>query len=230
VVAQHGDHDRHPSHHPPILGVLNTHRHFGLVMEVDRIWESTTPWEQKKDVVLWRGTTSGKRIPIVTKYYDPSPTPKHLNVAFASPLLPYERWDNHLKEGMTIKDQISYKYLLSLEGWDVASSLKWLLYSSSVVFMAPPRKVSWAMEEFLEPYVHYVPLKADISDLQEQLEWARNHDVECHRMALASTKFIEDLLLTKKAHEETKQVLERMTTVYHDNFGGALASCPTTSE
>ena len=40
----------------------------------------------------------------------------------------------------------------------MASGLKWMLFSNSVVFMAPPTKTSWAMEEKLVPYVHYIPL------------------------------------------------------------------------
>ena len=30
----------------------------------------------------------------------------------------------------------------------------------------------------LEPWVHYVPLKQDISDIEEKLQWAIEHDDE----------------------------------------------------
>lgn len=30
----------------------------------------------------------------------------------------------------------------------------------------------------VRPWVHYVPLKMDLSDLAEKLEWARTHDAE----------------------------------------------------
>jgi len=46
---------------------------------------------------------------------------------------------------------VKYKYILSIEGNDVASGLKWQLYSNSVVFMRKPKIVSWAMEDKLIP-------------------------------------------------------------------------------
>ena len=63
-----------------------------------------------------------------------------------------------------IAKELKYKYLLSLEGNDVSSSLKWMLYSNSVVFMRNPRIVSWIMEDHLEPYIHYIPLNDDFNN------------------------------------------------------------------
>jgi hypothetical protein len=40
-----------------------------------------------------------------------------------------------------------------IAGNDVASGLKWALFSQSVVLMPPPNHTSWAMEELLEPWV-----------------------------------------------------------------------------
>ena len=70
----------------------------------------------------------------------------------------------YLKKILTIREQLKYKYILSIEGNDVSSGLKWQLYSNSVVFMRKPKIVSWAMEDKLEPYVHYIPIKDDFSE------------------------------------------------------------------
>ncbi len=32
----------------------------------------------------------------------------------------------------------------------------------------------------LQPWVHYIPFKADLSDLLEKIQWARDHDEEVH--------------------------------------------------
>ena len=45
---------------------------------------------------------------------------------------------------------------------DVASGLKWMLNSDPVVFMPRPTHETWAMEGLLRPYVHYVPVEADL--------------------------------------------------------------------
>jgi len=49
--------------------------------------------------------------------------------------------------------------------------------------MPEPTMRSWCLEDLLEPYVHYVPLKSDFSDLVEQYEWCKGHDAECEQIA-----------------------------------------------
>ena len=53
--------------------------------------------------------------------------------------------------------------IVSVEGNDVASGLVWQLLSSSAVLMPPPMVVSWAMEDLLVPWTHYVPLQANVT-------------------------------------------------------------------
>lgn len=40
-----------------------------------------------------------------------------------------------------------------------------MLYSNSVVFMPLPTRVTWAMEDLLVPFVQYIPLANDLSNL-----------------------------------------------------------------
>ena len=49
---------------------------------------------------------------------------------------------------------MQHKYLLALESNDVATQLKWLLLSGSVVVMPTPTTESWLMEGRLQPFVH----------------------------------------------------------------------------
>lgn len=35
----------------------------------------------------------------------------------------------------------------------------------------------------LEPYRHYVPMHANLSDMLEKIQWARDHDAEAERIA-----------------------------------------------
>jgi hypothetical protein len=95
---------------------------------------------------------------------------------------------------MTINEQLQYKYLISLEGNDVATSLKWSLLSNSVVIMAKPTMESWLMEGLLEPYVHYVPLKDDFSDLEEIYEWCKQNDEKCKQISINATLWMNQFL------------------------------------
>ena len=48
----------------------------------------------------------------------------------------------------------------------------------SVILKVAPRQVADRMWYFdlLEPYVDHVPVKADLSDLEDQIRWCRNND------------------------------------------------------
>mmetsp|Transcript_12083 Transcript_12083/g.34619 ORF Transcript_12083/g.34619 Transcript_12083/m.34619 type:complete len:96 (+) Transcript_12083:3-290(+) len=91
--------------------------------------------------------------------------------------------------------------------------------------MALPTKVSWAMEEKLIPYVHYVPVRSDLSNLQSQLEWARSHDEECHSIMLHSRDYMEKLVTSPQAQRETQEILDQIAHRYHYQFGSLLESC-----
>ena len=41
--------------------------------------------------------------------------------------------------------------------------------------MPAPTMETWALEGALEPFVHYVPVKRDWSDLEARLAWAEAH-------------------------------------------------------
>ena len=50
--------------------------------------------------------------------------------------------DLKTKNVITIKEQLKSKFLISVEGGDVATNLKWILYSNSTPLMAKPTMAS----------------------------------------------------------------------------------------
>jgi len=97
---------------------------------------------------------------------------------------------------MTISEHLEYKFILCLEGWDVASNLKWVMSSNSLAVMTKPIYETWFMEGTLIPNYHYVLIKDDYSDLEERLNYYINHTDE-------ALKIIEN------AHEYQKQFKNR---------------------
>ena len=51
------------------------------------------------------------------------------------------------------------------------------------------------MEELLEPWVHYIPVEEDFSDLEDILAWARANDEKCKMISRRATLWVYDLLL-----------------------------------
>ena len=68
---------------------------------------------------------------------------------------------------MTYQQQIDrWKYLIDMQGCGWSARLKVLLRSPRVVFLVEREYEEWFFR-FLRPWVHYVPVKEDLSDLRE---------------------------------------------------------------
>jgi hypothetical protein len=91
----------------------------------------------------------------------------------------YPYW---IKPRLTIEDHLKYKFILCLEGYDVASNLKWVMSSNSLAVMPKPKYESWFMEGTLIPDYHYVQIKDDYSDLEEKLTYYITHPDEAQQI------------------------------------------------
>ena len=76
---------------------------------------------------------------------------------------------------LSVPQQLEYRFILSVEGNDVATNLKWILSSNSLCFMRQPRFETWFMEGRLEPGRHFVLLREDYSDLAEKIAFYNDH-------------------------------------------------------
>uniref|UniRef100_A0A7S0IN63 Glycosyl transferase CAP10 domain-containing protein n=1 Tax=Micromonas pusilla TaxID=38833 RepID=A0A7S0IN63_MICPS len=174
-----------------ILWPLNIERHFGPLRHVGG---QDINWEAKAEKLVWRGVDTGfegeRARQIKTLRANNAGLQRLIDVAFSSHLLNPEN-AKYSRPWMTIGELLRNKYLLSLEGNDVASGLKWMLYSRSVVFMPPPRCETWAMESALQPYVHYIPIEHDLSNLEARVAWARSNDAKCVNISRAATSFVK---------------------------------------
>lgn len=54
--------------------------------------------------------------------------------------------------------------------------------------------MSFAMEELMKPWVHYIPLKEDLSNAEEMMCWITHNDEKARRIAERGKLFIHDLL------------------------------------
>jgi hypothetical protein len=68
---------------------------------------------------------------------------------------------------LSIFEQLRHRFILCIEGNDVASNLKWTFYSNSIAVMPRPACETWFEEGRLVPGVHYVECRPDFADLAE---------------------------------------------------------------
>lgn len=83
-----------------------------------------------------------------------------------------------LRPKMKIREMLQYKFIIALEGNDVATSLKWIMSSRSLAVMPRPTCETWFMEKTLIPDYHYVEIKPDYSDLRDKIRYFSSHTDE----------------------------------------------------
>lgn len=217
----------------PIIWNLNRNRHFGMLGSVD---ENDTRWKRKKSTGIWRGVWTGidsakkdrgkkkclrsARCRLVYNYYDS----KLVSARMTSTLGQPSKIDGKNLKGdkKSLRQMLEYKAIIILEGNDVASGLKWALLSNSVVLMQTPRFTSWAMEEFLEPWVHYIPLNEELTDVEEKIQWMRDNDEKAQTIAKRATLWMKDLSTSAEAKEEDKQIQKEILRRYSAHFRAEL--------
>ncbi|MBE6187212.1 MAG: lipopolysaccharide biosynthesis protein [Rikenellaceae bacterium] len=80
-----------------------------------------------------------------------------------------------MAEKKTINEHLDYKFIMAIEGNDVASNLKWVMSSNSIAVMTRPTCETWFMEGKLIPDYHYIEVKDDFSDAEEKLNYYISH-------------------------------------------------------
>lgn len=161
-----------------ILLKLNTIRHFTFV-------EDTLQFKDKKDMLVFRGACYwDNRRAFLQQYFS---HPKCDIAHTGNPQVNSE----FVKPKMSKKAHFDYKFILSLEGNDVASNLKWIMNSNSLCIMPKPLYESWFMEAKLVAGMHYAKLNDDYSNLNELLEYYKSHENEAQEIIRNAHLFCE---------------------------------------
>jgi hypothetical protein len=92
---------------------------------------------------------------------------------------------------LSIREQLKYKFILSLEGNDVATNLKWIMSSNSVCVMPKPTCETWFMEGLLIPNYHYIEINSDYSNLEEKIKYYLNRNDLCLKIIKNANEYCE---------------------------------------
>ena len=100
-------------------------------------------------------------------------------------------------------DQLNYKYMLDLDGNNAPGSTISILKSNSVMLRP---EAFWHTIIFmdLKPWVHYVPVEYDASDLDDKIKWCRDNDDECKQISARASRYINKFTLEVEQKIEMK--------------------------
>jgi hypothetical protein len=200
-----------------ILKSMNRGRHWGIHQNMADV----VPFQKKKNKLVWRGATTGdasktaNRFLLVQKWFHEQTLadigfnklvqdPKKYGTFFQKHSV-----KNFVRNTLSRKQLLEYKYILSVRGNDKDSGLNWKLASNSVVFMARPTVNTWLMESELIPNYHYVQLRDDFSDLAQKIVWANQNPEKMRQISLNANQFMKIFENPQNEEKIEQEVLRR---------------------
>jgi len=179
-----------------ILMKLDKVRHFYFTNDIVK-------FEDKDNKIVWRGAAhQSHRIKFLEKFYG------HSNLFDVGSFNKGNEDSQYAASFMTIDEQLESKFILSIEGNDVATNTKWIMSSNSLCFMTKPKFETWFMEGELQPNYHYVLVEDDYSDLEEKVQHYIDNPTEAKYIISNANKYTEQFLDKKSEDWLNLKVLE----------------------
>lgn len=201
-------------------------------------------WDNKVEKIFWRGLTTGDitKQPFSPRYnltsFDKLP---RLTIALFSKLFPELidakfsyyigdlKHDDHQEfkkimdelnlisyQYVNEEDHLRYKYLASIDGNTAAwKRVPWILASNSVLIKQETDVVQWFYPA-IKPYVHYIPMNDNLTDIFVQLEWMKKNDSLVRNVSLKAQKFIKNDLMPENIQAHTVITLNEYHKLHGD--------------
>ncbi|OGN59703.1 MAG: hypothetical protein A3F40_04535 [Chlamydiae bacterium RIFCSPHIGHO2_12_FULL_27_8] len=176
-------------------------------------------WNLKKNAAFWRGGSHDKgysdnnflkrpRVKLaLLSQINPGIIDAGINVTDGMQLKEVLTGLKLVKNHASILEHLDYKYLPNLDGYMCTyPGFQWRLLSNSVVLKQKSDEVQWFYSG-LEPYVHYIPIENDMSDVLEKISWAISSDDKCKEIAENSTEFVKNNLSTANVYAYLYKVI-----------------------
>ncbi len=183
---------------------INDNNSNAVLLKLDSVRHFYIPrdkysYEEKKPKLVWRGAAHQPHRLEMLKNFAGHERLDIGCVAKQSIGKPY-----HV-DYLSVEQQQQYQFILSIEGNDVATNLKWIMASNSLCFMTRPKFETWFMEGSLQPNYHYVELKEDYSDLLEKVDFFNKNPQEAQKIIRNANQHVAQFF--NKKQEKLLQLL-----------------------
>ena len=113
---------------------------------------------------------------------------------------------------MESKEMVQYKYILDMDGnactWDATA---WKLNSGSILMKVESAWRQWFYDDY-RPWVHYVPIADDFSDLQDKYYWCESHPEECERIISNAKDLFQEVYRFANVVDYTRRALQKIVS------------------
>ena len=158
---------------------LDKNRHFLFVND-------RKAWREKRDMAIFRGDLGPRKQnrDVFMKRWVGTPM---VDAASTNRSEEHPEWQ---QPKLTIGEHLNYKFIMSLEGNDVASNLKWVMSSNSIAVTPRLTQETWFMEGTLVPNYHYIKVCEDFADLEERLRYYISHPEEAEAIIQHAHEYV----------------------------------------
>lgn len=108
-----------------------------------------------------------------------------------------------------------HKYLVDIDGNTNSWNFLQRLRLGCCILKVESPWIQWFSNR-IEPWVHYVPVAADLGDLLEKMEWCRTHDRETQRIAENGRRFALGVRFETEMQQATLDILRTSTPLSGD--------------
>jgi hypothetical protein len=101
---------------------------------------------------------------------------------------------------MTMAEQSQYKYIIHVDGNVNAYRLLTTMMTGSLIIRVDGPYLSW-VDQLIKPNVHYILVKADLSDLLQKIKWCEMSPKSAQKIAKAGYEFAKRALTREFVNE-----------------------------
>jgi hypothetical protein len=206
------------------------------ISDNDRVY-----WNNKKETAIFRGSATGsvefknnQRLQITKLDYEWQITKpglldagivswnardkidSNLTITYIKPSIMHDI-DIFLKPRIPMNKQLSYKYIINIDGHSATNRFSYLLQSGCLILNVESYYVignqRW-YDHLIKPYVHYIPIKYDLSDLEEKIIWCRNNDIKCIQIVKNANELYNEYFTKEGLMKYTSMLLNTIANKY----------------
>lgn len=186
------------------------------------------PWSERQDVLFWRGTTTGLRnldrnkLEVLPRFklcreakgLGNLADIKFIKLVQVTNSQEREFIQKALEQGEYFGQHVpfeqfsDYKYIIQIGGNGTSWGLLKKLRLGSCILLVEGEWQNWH-ERCIREWEHYVPVKADLSDLQQQLDWCQAHDREAAAIAECGRALAISINYDAELHEAAESIYQR---------------------
>jgi hypothetical protein len=210
----------------PILSFSKKREFDDILIPTYQDWEfskqkpNPVKWKFKKNKAVFRGSNTGPLFDNVRKklctsaifcnheLLDVGITKNKKRLIKCGEEMKFNEFPCKTVKPLSLREQAFYKFIIHIEGHTSAFRLGRELSTRSCLLLVESEWISWIK---LEPFVHYIPIKRDLSNLLDTIAWGLENDDVVRKIGEKAYNFYLENLTRDKILDYLENVLQNLS-------------------